>query len=168
MFDALIHEFVGQVPLDSAHHSQLFPSQRLCNIDYLHEYYCVMQKLLYQATYPHNVAYLRYYIASMPGKIPDLLDQYIQSNNIQIESLSFAALQQLIITLLQKECAAKKAKKNFKKQMNFSTKLCNNFAETYDFGCHKNSRKNTASKQCHFPPNKYGILPSMEAIEYLR
>ena len=78
MFDALIHEFVGQVLVDYAHHSQLFLSQRLCNIDYLHEYYCVMQKLLYQAIDPHNVSYPRYYIASMPGKIPDLLDQYIQ------------------------------------------------------------------------------------------
>jgi len=35
LFDALTHEFVGIVPEDSAHHSQLFLSQRLCNIDYL-------------------------------------------------------------------------------------------------------------------------------------
>ena len=47
LLDALKHEFVGVVPEDSAHHSQLFLCQRLCNIDYLHEYFCVMQKLLY-------------------------------------------------------------------------------------------------------------------------
>lgn len=74
IFDALKHEFVGVVPEDSTHHGQLFLSQRLCNIDYLHDYYCVMQKLLYQAADPHNVAYLRYYIASIPGKIPYLIN----------------------------------------------------------------------------------------------
>lgn len=73
IFDALKHEFVGLEPKDFVHHGQFFSSQRLCNIDYLHDYYCVMQKLLYQAADPHNVAYLRYYIASMPRKIPNLI-----------------------------------------------------------------------------------------------
>ena len=117
LFDALRHEFVGAVPEGSHHHAQLFLSQRLCNIDHLQDYYCVMQKLLYQAHDSHNPAYLIYYIASMPGKIPDLINQHIDEHKINLEGQSFAAIHQLIITILQRECAAERAKKNFKKQM---------------------------------------------------
>ena len=92
IFDALKHGFVGVVPEDSVHHAQLFLAQRLCNIDHLHDYYCVMQKLLYQAPDPHNVAYLRYYITSMPGRIPDLINQYIETNKVNIENSSFATV----------------------------------------------------------------------------
>ena len=97
LFDALKHEFVGIVPENYDHHSQLFLSQRLCNIDYLQEHLCTMQKLLYQVNDPHNVAYLRYYIASMPGNIPDLINQYINEHKIKIENSSFADVQQLIV-----------------------------------------------------------------------
>ena len=100
LFDALKHEFVGVVPEDSHHHSQLFFSQRLCDIDYLQQYYCTMQKILYQANDPHNVAYLRYYIASMPGKIPDLINQYISDEKINVENCSFAGIHQLIVSVL--------------------------------------------------------------------
>lgn len=121
----------------------------------MHDYYCVMQKLLYQAADPHNVAYLRYYIASMPGKIPDLINQYIEANKKTIENYSFAAVHQMIVSILQKECASEKAKKNFKKQMHFSTKLCNNFAETYDFGCSSKSRKEVSKDSCSCKTDKY-------------
>ena len=99
IFDALKYEFVGFVPEDSVHHGQLFLSQRLCNIDYLHDYYCVMQKLLYQAADPHNVAYLRHYIASMLGRIPNLINQYIETNKITIENSSFAAVHQMMVSI---------------------------------------------------------------------
>jgi len=48
-------------------------SQRLCNLDLLLEYYCTMQNLYYKIPGHHNVAYLKHYIASMPGKIPELV-----------------------------------------------------------------------------------------------
>ena len=74
-----------------------------------------MQSLLYKTTDPHNVAYLRYYVASMHGKIPEFIESYFKKNNIQIENMSFASLHQHIVTILQKECAATKVKKIFKK-----------------------------------------------------
>ncbi len=119
-----------------------------------------MQKLLYQASDPHNVAYLRYYIQSMPGKIPDLINQYIADHKVNLEGQSFAAIHQLIVTILQKECAESKAKKNFSKQMHFSTKLCNNFKETYNFGCHKKSERKVSKKakfdnSCSCKADKY-------------
>ena len=42
LFDALKHEFLGCVPKDSTHHAQLFLYQKLCDIDYLQEYFCTM------------------------------------------------------------------------------------------------------------------------------
>lgn len=155
IFNALKHEFVGVVLEDSVHHGQLFLFQRLCNIDYLHGYYCVMQKLIYQAADPHNVAYFRYYIASMPGRIPYLINQYIEANKIKIENSSFSAVHQMIVSILQKECASEKAKNNFKKQLHFSTKLCNNFAETCDFGCSRKSRKKVSKASCSCKTDKY-------------
>jgi len=158
LFDALKHEFVGCVPEYSAHHAQLFLSQKPCDIDYLQEYFCTMQKLFYQAPDSHNVAYLRYYIASMPGKIPDLINQYIETNKINIENWSFVAIHQMIVSILQKECAAEKAKKNFKKQMHFSTKLCNTFPETYNFGCQSKSKSKALKKSkatCSCKSDKY-------------
>ena len=58
LFEALFHEFLGSLLIDSSHHSQLFLSQKLCDIDQLKEYYYTMQSLLYKTTDPHNVAYL--------------------------------------------------------------------------------------------------------------
>ena len=94
----------------------------------------------------------------MPGKIPYLINQYFELNRVNIENLSFAAVHQLIVTILQKECVAEKAKKNFKNQMHVSTNLCNNFPETYDFGCHKKSKYKVAKKaknHCSCQPGKY-------------
>jgi len=51
-----------------------------------------MQKLLYLGHDSHNVAYMRYYIASMPRKFPDLINQYIETNKVNIENWSFAAI----------------------------------------------------------------------------
>ena len=77
----------------------------------------------------------------MPGKIPDLINQHIEDQKVKLETSSFAAIHQMIVTILQKECAAAKAKRNFQKQLHFSTKVCNNFPETYNFGCKKNMKK---------------------------
>lgn len=61
----------------------------------------------------------------------------------------------MIVSILQKECASKKAKKNFKKQMHFDMKLSNNFAETYDFGCSSKSRKKVSKVSCSCKTEKY-------------
>lgn len=61
----------------------------------------------------------------------------------------------MIVSILQKECASEKGKKNFKKQMHFNTKLCNNFAEIYDFGCSSKSRKKVSKVSRSCKKNKY-------------
>jgi len=65
---------------------------------------------------------------------------------VNLEGQTFAAIYQMIVTILQKECAESKAKKNFSKQMHFSTKLCNNFKGTYNFGCHMKSERKVSKK----------------------
>jgi len=92
MFTALVNEFLGVAPPDAKHHAQLFMSQRLCNLDLLRDYYYTMQIMLYKIANHQNIAYLRHYIASMPEKVPELVNRYLAMNKIQLESLSFVAL----------------------------------------------------------------------------
>jgi hypothetical protein len=60
----------------------------------------------------------------MLGKVLDLINRYLATNKIQIESLSFVALHQKILTTLQQECIAYRTKKNLKKQFHFNPAIC--------------------------------------------
>jgi hypothetical protein len=92
LFTALVNEFIGVSPHDAEHHAQLFMRQQLCNLDLLHDYYCTMQIILYKITDHQNIVCLRHYFASMLGKVPELINKYLATNKIQLESLSFASL----------------------------------------------------------------------------
>ena len=96
----------------------------------------------------------------MPGKIPDLINQYIETNKVKIENSSFAVVHQMIVSVLQGECASEKAKNNFKKKMHFSMKLCNNFVETYHFGKYQILVANLERKYQKFlvPPKQTSIF----------
>jgi len=59
-------------------------SQILC-IEKLPKYYCTMQNILYQTLDLDNVAYLRHYLAFMPGIIPILVHEYLDLNKLHIE-----------------------------------------------------------------------------------
>ena len=107
----------------------------------------------------------------MPGKIPDLINQYIETNKVNIENWSFAVVHQMIVFILQKECAAEKAKNNFKKQMHFSTKLCNTFPKTYNFGCQSKSKSKALKKSkatCSCKPEKNKYYPSRKIFSKRR
>jgi hypothetical protein len=67
-----------------------------------------MQTLLYKVPDPNNTAYLRKYLSSLPGKVPDLVRERLRRFDIDIEDLSLAGLQEQIVTALQKECMRKK------------------------------------------------------------
>jgi len=61
-----------------------------------------MQDLLYRASDPDNVAYLRKYLSSMPGKIPDLVRELLETLNIDLEELSLEGVHENIFTTLHK------------------------------------------------------------------
>jgi hypothetical protein len=56
---AVIHEFYGDVKIDTDHYADLFMNQKLCHLSQLPKFYCTMKDLLYKVPDPENVAYLR-------------------------------------------------------------------------------------------------------------
>lgn len=94
---ALAHEFIGILPTDNDHYEQMFMTQRLCSIDLLSEYYCTMQKIYDNIPDHQNIAYLRHYITSIPGRIPELVHQRLTSQSISIDTLSLASLHHHIL-----------------------------------------------------------------------
>lgn len=100
-----------------------------------------MQNLLYKVPDPDNVAYLRKYLSAMPGKIPNLVRERLETLEISLEELSLAGLHKHIVTALQKECLTRQTNKSVKKQLGFDASICDTFAETYHFGCQKQGKK---------------------------
>jgi hypothetical protein len=72
-------------------------SQKLCDIKDLKKYFCAMQNLLYKVPDPRNSAYLRKYISSLPNPVPELVRKRIEDEDIILESLSFAGVQEQVI-----------------------------------------------------------------------
>ena len=59
-----------------------------------------MQNLLYKEIDPQNIAYLRKYLSAMDGIIQDLVKAIFEDENIDIENISLAGLnEQIIFTL---------------------------------------------------------------------
>jgi hypothetical protein len=119
----------------------LFMSQKLCDLSDLKDYYCMMQGLLYKVPDPRNTAYLRKYISSMPNPVPELTRKRLEDEDIEIETLSLAGLQEQIIIAIQEECIRKKMAKSLKKQLNVSSSACEIFKETSNYGCFKPKAK---------------------------
>jgi hypothetical protein len=90
-----------------------------------------------------NPAYLRKYLSAMPGRIPDLVRERMEEEQIDIEEISLAGVHEQIMTTLQKECMCRKTAKSVKKQLGFDGSICDIFVETYHFGC---GRSNTRRK----------------------
>jgi hypothetical protein len=105
---AVIHEFYGNIKLDTNHFADLYMNQQLCHISQLPKFFCTMQDLLYKVPDPENIAYLRKYLSAMPGKVPELVRERLDDLEIDISELSLAGLQEQIVTALQKECLRKK------------------------------------------------------------
>jgi len=149
LIKAVVHEFYGSTKIDSEHYGDLFMNQRLCHVSQLPKFLCTMQDLLYKAPDPDNVAYLRKYLSAMPGKIPDLVRERLETMEISLEELSLARLHEHIVTALQKECLRRQTNKFVKKQLGFESSICDTFAETYHFGCQKqNKKKDSCKRDC--------------------
>ena len=149
LIKVVVQEFYGSQHIDSAHYANMFMSQKLCHINQLPEFLCTMQDLLYRASDLDNVAYLRRYISAMPGKIPDLVREHLETLNIDLEELSLEGLHEHIVTTLQKECLRRQTNKLVKKQLGFDSIICDVFAETYHFGCKpKQGKKESCKTDC--------------------
>ena len=72
---ALGKQFHGDDQIDDTEHlSSLFMSARLCNLSQAEAYFCYMQKLLIQSGKATDPAYLKHYLRSFPGHVPDAVE----------------------------------------------------------------------------------------------
>ena len=75
---------------DSDHLDSLYMSARLCDLSQAESYFCYMQKLLIQSGKANDPAYLKHYLRSFPGHVPDAVEKYMKDKNINIRGLSLA------------------------------------------------------------------------------
>jgi hypothetical protein len=114
LIKAVVHEFYGDIRVNSSHYADMFMSQKLCHIKQLPEYFCTMQSLLYKVPDPRNSAYLRKYLSSMPGKVPELVrDKTRRLRNRHRRSFS-CRIARTNCHCLQKECIRRKTAKSLK------------------------------------------------------
>jgi hypothetical protein len=52
LIKAVVHEFYGNIRINTNHYADLFMNQRLCHLSQLPKYYCTMQDLLYKVPDP--------------------------------------------------------------------------------------------------------------------
>ena len=67
---------------DSEHLASLFMSARLCDLAQSEQYFCYMQQLLISSGKSGDPAYLKHYLRSFLGHVPDAVEQYMKDKNI--------------------------------------------------------------------------------------
>jgi hypothetical protein len=102
--DAISHEFFGQAPMDTKHFSNMFMSYILYNLSLLDQFKCEMQKLIYKIVDSFNIAYLKHYLATTPGYLPNLVQEYMMDHKLHIESQSLDSLHDIIVRTIQSQC----------------------------------------------------------------
>ena len=82
---------------DSDNLASLYMSARLCNLSKAEEYLFYMQIFLISSGKENDPAYLKHYLRSFPGHVPDAVEQYMKDKNINYRNLSLAQLHSHIL-----------------------------------------------------------------------
>ena len=99
---ALGKEFYGpDENEDYEHLASLFMSTRICELNKSEEYFCYIQKLLISFGNADNPAYLKHYLRSFLGYVPDAVEQHLKDKNIPLSGFSLAQLHGLIMETWQ-------------------------------------------------------------------
>ena len=116
LLKSLATQFHGGDDEDDADHlASLFMSTRLCNLSQVDEYFCYMQKLLIRAGKASDPAYLKHYLRSFPGHVPDAVEKYMKDKNLNYQNFSIAQLHHHIKETWQEHCMEKRIDKDFKR-----------------------------------------------------
>ena len=80
---ALIKQFYGEDNGDMTdHYASLFMTAQLCNLSQAQQYFCYMQKLLISAGKANDPAYLKHYLRSFPGHVPDAVEKFMKDQHL--------------------------------------------------------------------------------------
>ena len=76
-----------------------------------------MNKLLLSAGKVGDLAYIKYYLRSFPGSVPDAVEQYFKDHNLPIllQGMSLAEMHSHILKVWQEHCLEKRVSKDFKR-----------------------------------------------------
>jgi hypothetical protein len=166
---ALGNQFYGsKVSLDVDHLSSLFMTQRLGNMALHKDYFCYMQKLIIQSGSMNNPAYIKYYIRSFLGALPDAIKKYLIDKNINLEGMYDAMVDKHIKRVIQEHCLEKRVSKDFKQfEHMFTPSLCRDIGKMpkWGYGAHNRGHQCIHSSKCHcqrcsFKKKKYYTFKS--------
>ena len=72
-------------------------SARIYDLNKSEEYFCYMQKLLISFGNADKPAYLKHYLRSFPGHLPDAIEHHPKNKNIPFSGLSLSQLHGFIM-----------------------------------------------------------------------
>ena len=88
---------------------RIYLSARIYDLNKSEEYLCCMQKLLITSGNVDKPAYLKHYLRSFPGHVPDVVEQHLKdkNKNIPLAGFSLAQLHGFITETWQEHCLEK-------------------------------------------------------------
>ena len=89
-------------------------SSRIYDLNKSEEYFCYMKKLLISSGNADKLAYLKHYLRSFLGHVPNAVEQHLKDKKIPLASLSLAQLHGFIMETWQEHCLEKSVAKDFK------------------------------------------------------
>ena len=163
ILQALGREFHGADDHDESDHmDSLYISARLCDLSQAEAYFYYMQRLLIYLGKAGDPAYIKHYLRSFLGHVPDAVEKYMKDKNINYKGLSLAQLHNHILETWQEHCLEKRVTKDFKRnQSMFSPSFCKNVAKLPEWGCGAHARGHLQdSCKCQHKNKKKGFFTS--------
>jgi len=141
---------------DLEHLASIYMSQRLCDISMHEKYFCDIQRLLIESGHADDPSYLKYYLRSFPGAIPDSVEQFFKDKQLKLQGMSLAQLHAFIIQVWQEHCLEKRVSKDFKRfDSMFTGPFCKNLAKMPNYGCGSHNRGHQSEKcSCSHKKNR--------------
>ena len=127
-----------------------------------------MQKLLISARKANDLAYLKHYLRSFPGHVPDAVEKFMKDKGYSYQDLSIAQLHQYIMDTWQEHCLSKRVEKDFKRHQDmFTPSFCKNVAQMPDWGRGAHNRGHLQSAyKCHGKKKPKGFHTSEPRYHY--
>ena len=123
------------------HFASFFMFARICDLSKSEQYFCYMQNLLISSSKSGDHAYLKHYLKSFMGHVPNAVEQFLKDKHINLRGLSLAQLHAYIMETWQEHCLEKRVSKNFIRHQ--SMYILQDFVKTakmLDWGCGVHNR----------------------------
>ena len=116
----------------------------------------------------NDPAYLKHYLRSFPGHVPDAVEKFMKDKSYSYQDLSIAQLHQCIMETWQEHCLSKRVEKDFKRHQDmFTPSFCKNNPQMPDWGCDAHNHGHLQSScKCHGKKKPKGFHTSEPRYHY--